>query len=258
MEPQPRGYDFKEMAASRGFCRWSGVRSDFDAVRCTHLGGMPLMPLEALHVFDRDDSRCKVVPIRMSRGLVMRAYLRRWLWALVVFAGSFVLTGVLKATGASTGPGVRPTWGVVVAGVAAGFVAVALLGQWMLRRSDRRNRQIRRVLGRHGLGNSDPADWTDVDFAAHPPPEAAAGATGWVKQGRASLQERNYSAAMMAARLAVRSGDVVEGERLTDDILADGLVRHSVGQCDRAPALWWKLMRGDRKIKPEPSPVAEE
>ena len=56
----------------------------------------------------------------------------------------------------ASGPGPA----VVVGAAALVVIALTAIGSWLLRRADRRAADIRRILGPHQFGSSDPATWT--------------------------------------------------------------------------------------------------
>jgi hypothetical protein len=170
--------------------------------------------------------------------------------------------GVLGALFGVLGERASAAWkiGLGVAGVV--LLAVLALSTWSLWWTDRRNKNIRYVLGRHEGGSSDPASWTEALLDTVPSPlelfktkTHGSAVAGLVDAGK-------FSQAMWAARLCMALEDRDKGEQLTDDILENLEVREALRQLKSqaggksfrlAPAvsvdtlqLWEKLMGGKR------------
>lgn len=66
--------------------------ADHDAMVCVTLFMLPLIPLRACHVYDQAGGVCREAPLRWSGHLVLRAFLRPWLFAVIVL-GIFAALG---------------------------------------------------------------------------------------------------------------------------------------------------------------------
>jgi hypothetical protein len=103
------------------------------------------------------------------------------------------------------------------------------------RRIDRRERDIRLLLGTHPWGSSDPAYWhTDLlgDLAD---PYEVFGVDTFAELGRQSLASRNWGRAMWAARLCAAQEDVALGEELTSTILNEPEVQGKLREVRKEP-----------------------
>ena len=107
----------------------------------------------------------------------------------------------------------------------ASLLPFGLLLQMLLNLTDRRSRDLRLVLGRHGLGSSDPAMWAPDAHRALGFDMNAQDTRALLQKSSATLAARDFPNAMLGARLAVAYGASAEGEALTDRILADPHVR---------------------------------
>jgi hypothetical protein len=101
----------------------------------------------------------------------------------------------------------------------APFVACGL-GYIVLWVTDRRPREIRRLLGPHELGQSDPATWTAESLASVRLPPQMFRTESFADAVPMLLEKGDRSSAMWAARLTVALEDAKTGEALTDCVLA--------------------------------------
>jgi hypothetical protein len=129
--------------------------------------------------------------------------------------------------------------------IGSGFVFVlSTISLLSLRSKNIRNRDIRLILGRHQLGSSDPAMWTEEVFANIKPSTQLFGTDSELEAGRKALNEGRFAQAMLAARLAVAKGESLS-EDLTDEILQDARVRENIHKVRKKPWRRHELFRED-------------
>jgi hypothetical protein len=223
-----------------GFVSWGGA-PDFDAVECFVALYMPVLPYKAVHTFHWDGWNYRQVPIAWSLGLVVRAFARRWLIA-VGLVGGFLLIGGFTERDA-------PTKDVLFLSALALYV-VAALGYWLLWVTDQRSRNLRRVLGPHDFGSSDPATWRGELLELLPGSRPLFGTDTYAAAVSVLLEDRKYGSAMYAARLAVAVEDAKYGEELTDMILRDPDVREALEVVRRDPKQWADVMEAGNTAAP--------
>lgn len=217
-------------------------REDFDGVECLRFF-FPLVPLRPVHVWnwgieDSESSwlRQKLVtrfswramPIRWSWYVMARAILRTWLW-IPLIAG--ILFGIFPLLGSDRLPGDSVLYSMAACGMAAtslgGLIALYLI--------DLGQADIRRLLGRHRLGVSDPATWTDDLLQLVAPAPYWFGVATFAEAVDVLLEERRYGEAMWAARLCHALESESEGQRLTSRLLNDPDVRAVLRQIQARP-----------------------
>lgn len=209
---------------------WDGNKS-FDAVECVVVFFLPIIPLKFIHTFDWNERQFRMAPLRWSANLVALAFLRRWLCGVMILGTIFGLLG-LKQVGSSPWLTIL---GLSVAG-AAGIVLLALSGG-----DSGRDQKIRRVLGPHGWGTSDPATWTAETLATIYHPADFFHRERFRQDFQAMLDEGRYSEAMWTARYCKVLGDDAEGERLTDVVLNHPEVQTGLAQIGDNSRLWQAL-----------------
>ena len=212
---------------ARGDVAWGG-EADRDSVECLVVLYLPVLPYRVVHSFGRNGTQYHAVPIRWSLGTIARAFFRRWMWVLMVVAGFAGYFAVL-----SHFEGGEVSWGL--GAVAVGSAVVAFGGWWLMARTDQRHRSIRRVLGPHELGSSDPATWTRNLLANVSDPTENYGTATFAEAAAKELASGSPIKAMWAARLATATEDRHEGERLTDEILAKPGMSEAIARV-KAPA----------------------
>jgi hypothetical protein len=210
-------FTFNGIGTSYCFARGFGDPGD-DALECFVIWFMPIIPLKAVHLYGATAApfgrQYRVVPIRWSLSLVLRVYLRYWM-VLPMAAGvaaAFVLTLGWAVTGTLEG---------FVALFIAGW-AVALtcgLGYFVLWQTDGRTRRIRRLLGGHNFGTSDPATLAREVLAGVVPAQEIFGVDSFSSAVPALLEKGDSRTALWAARLAAALEDRATAERLTDQVL---------------------------------------
>jgi hypothetical protein len=221
-----------------GFAHWGGP-PDCDAVECFVVLYLPVIPYKALHTFEWNGEQYRFVPIEFSAALMVRGMLRHWLWAPIIIG--VVLCIVALATAAGNLPAALAT---LAAAMSLIFVGAA--GLWLLYLTDQRTRNIRYVLGPHVAGSSDPATWNRDMLGGVTTPEEMCGTRTYAAAVEKLMQQRAFSAAMWAARLAVTFEERRQGEELTDWILGDLEVQAALQDVRKNPARWQQLMNPAR------------
>src|SRR5262249_1674413 len=146
----------------------------------------------------------QAIPLRWSNQLVRFVLLRRWFGGLVGLGLVLLLTlagvilwppqGHAAAEWAVLKPIVEPPPPCPIAG--------AIIGQLVIRDYPRKERDIRRVLGPHSRGSSDPATWLDEDLARMPTARLLFGTDTFADAVPKLLTAGAWAAAMWAARLS--------------------------------------------------------
>ncbi|GEM_PF-1374927 len=229
----------------------SGNRPDHDVVECFVIAFLPILPLKAWHTYQWGGNVHQRIPIRRSSGLLLRAMLRTYL--MILLPGSLALAffcGIQVAGDwARLGAGAFTSDAGI--GFAAGLVLFpAALLQWIsLRNADRRNRDVRLLLGPHDLGSSDPASWTEETLSAIRP-------SMFLKreEARTALTEGRFAEAMWGARLAVAKGESWGGT-LTDQILGTQALLEKLPALRKAPWRRGEILPGSSMPPPAPSEI---
>ena len=178
---------------------------------------LPVFVFEPLHVWDWHmastelnwDKRTSIyayrtIPLRWSKELLVRTFLRAWLWLPL-------LTGLLFAMSCAHGLLARAAGLALFLLCAAGFGWLWLLNQ--------RDRSIRQHLGRHRLGASDPVTWTDDLLQLLAPASTWFHLPTFADACESLLAQRKFSDAMWAARLCAAIENSERGEALTERVL---------------------------------------
>jgi hypothetical protein len=196
-----------------------------DAVECFTFLYLPLTPAgKALHILAEKESfgqtELQTMPIRSSDALVGQVLLRGWSRGSLIF-GVFclILAPILGplplSRESSTTIGVLPLMAVALA-----VFGLGLAGCLWARRRTTRTRKIRLLLGRHGLGNSDPATWLEDTWKqAVTGPKEMFGADTFAQAVEMLLGRGDLRRAVWAARLSTACEDPSRGEALTDAVL---------------------------------------
>jgi hypothetical protein len=162
---------------------------------------------------------------------VLRAFLGRWQWAGVCVGGLFLLFAVFDTMNQ------RPiNVPLLVGGVAT--VVVSLVIWWLLAWSDRRNKNLRRVMGPTEFVSSDPATWTSATLQGIKSPQDFFGESTFASAARKALAGEMFGQAMLAARFCAAIEDRMEGEALTNEILEHPAVAMGLAQVRRDPSQW--------------------
>ena len=230
------------------------IPAEHDAIVCVTLFMLPLIPLRPVHVYDHTGNVCRELPLRWSRHLVLRAFLRPLLFAVAGFGTFlsviFILGLVIPLLEKSPIHFESVIWLGIMA--LSGLV-IGYGGTIWLNLKDRRSRDIRLVLGRHELGSSDPALWTTELLQRNGLQSGAE----VLKTAATAFKEGQLSSAMFSARCAVAGGNILEGEALTDQILADLRIAPVLPQLRKSPWRRSELLQDEKSSQNEsqPSPV---
>jgi hypothetical protein len=217
---------------SRGHVNWGGG-NDHDALECLVILFVPVMPIKAVHTFDWNGNQYRQIPIRWSGALVAYAFLRRWLLVSIVIGVILGFAGFADKTGASAAL-------IVIGGL---MVAGSSVGLWLIRQSDQRTRDIRRVMGPHDLGSSDPATWPESLLQGVKPAKDSFGTLYYAEAVAARLAVGDFSGAMWAARLSTALEGRHSGEELTKAVLEYPGVREAIEVVRQDPKRWAEVMR---------------
>jgi len=236
------------ICSGRAFVKWGGP-ADCDGMECLVVLFLPILPYKAVHTFGWEGTNYRAIPIRWSWGLVAATYARRWLWLPPVAAmiAGFIAIGEARRSG--------PGPAVVIGAAALVVFALTAICYWLLRRADHRAADIRRVLGPHQFGSSDPATWTAGLLGAAKDPKQLFDTASYADAVPKLLADRKFSAAMWAARLAKALEDRVRGEELTGTILDDPDVQDALVIVRKNPAAWPGLM--GEKGGPDDEPILD-
>jgi hypothetical protein len=121
-----------------------------------------------------------------------------------------------------------------------------MAGAIWLNRTEARTQRIRRLLGRHRRGSSDPATWTDADCATIPEAEELFGSRCYEDAVESLLGKGDYSGAMWAARLSVVQEGRFKGEQLTARVLRHPEVRRCLAAAEDNPVTWLRALRAGK------------
>lgn len=207
----------------------------YDGVECVVLFYLPLIPYKAVHIFNRQSAgmgeRYQQIPIKWSLGLVLRAFLGRWMWAVLLSGATMALIGAVD-----TFQHHKRQELMLVIGV--GLMLLAPIGWWLLALSDRRNTDFRRVMGPTEFGSSDPASWQADTLQHIRPAQELFGVATYAAAARKLLANEEFGQAMFAARCCAAIDDRQEGEQLTDEILQHPSVVAGLNEVRRDPTQW--------------------
>jgi hypothetical protein len=236
----------------RGYIRW-GQAYACDAVQWFVIFLIPVIPYKTVHAFNWVGTQYLAVPIRWSLGLVVRSAVRSWLevfgLAAVLFA---ILAGIFWFKDGLTIPSVIFTVLTVVLGL------TSWLGFKIWNWTDRRQQNLRYVLGPHQAGSSDPAGWTEPMLAGIRDPRDLYATPTFAEAVGTMLAQGNYCQAMWAARLTTVLEYPEEGERLTDDILRHPGVEEGLREMLAGRRQWEEVMLPPKRAGeaiPEVQPV---
>jgi hypothetical protein len=209
----------------------------------------PVWPLRVVHLKEIPGgsfapNEYQALPLRWSDRLVLHVFLRRWLAGSIGLGLLILLMVALVTVWPPTGNAARE-WAVtkpVLTPLAPCLVVAGLIGLVLLRPRAKRERDIRRVLGLHALGTSDPASWVDDDLARTPKAHALFGTATYAEAVPKLLGEGIWTGAMWAARLSAALEDLPTGEALTDDVLQQAGTREALSRFRHDAKCWPEAM----------------
>ncbi len=223
---------------SRGSVAWekgkwySSLTHDYDALECLVLLFLPIIPYRVIHTFDWDGRNYRRVPLKWTAVVVFRAMIRRWLLAGFLVGGIVTFVGFLDSD--------LHWWAFSAAGLL--LLAISGGGLYWMHASDEKTRNIRRLLGRHAYGSSDPATWHPSLLTTVKKPKELYGTDDFASAVASLLNGGQLSDAMWAARLSAAVEDNATGERLTDDVFADAQVKVALGRIKDDPSRWREFL----------------
>lgn len=140
-----------------------GGHTQFDAVQALIFFFMPIIPYRVIHVLTMQDAgyerqQFQSITLRPALRILAKAYLNGWGNVLMI-GGGLGLPFIVFAFATMPRQLNRADW-ICLAVFAVGlFVGVISKLLWLV--LDRRDQRIRRIMGPHELGTSDPYYWTD-------------------------------------------------------------------------------------------------
>jgi hypothetical protein len=242
---------------ARGITPWhkeNSLVADCDAVECFVFFYLPLIPLKAVHIFNRSGNTYHQIPIKMSFGLVAQAFLRRFAIAILIAAFIPAIFLILSVTD----PRQKMT---LFDQIALSVVTTSMIGGGILilvglHYHDRAVTDIRYLLGRHNLGTSDPATWMRNIREAMPPPGVLFGTSRYADAVNPLLENGEFSRAMWAARLTLALEDSALGQELTERVLSYPGVREAIEEIRAKPKRWEEV--ATRPSTDVPAPLAAD
>lgn len=186
----------------------------------------------------------EAIPLRFSEDVVRQAFLRRWMAGLVVVGLLIALMLALVTFSPPTGAAAAE-WAVtkpVLGPLAPCLVVAGIVGLLFLRPRARREKDIRRLLGVHQLGTSDPASWLDEDLARMQSAESMFGTSTYAEAVPKLLEAGSWTGAMWAARLSAALEARGTAEELTDRILAHAGAVEALSRFRKNPTCWPEAM----------------
>jgi hypothetical protein len=176
--------------------------------------------------------------------MIAKSFLRRWLW---VIAAGGVLT-IVQGLRLSLG-----LWNDVLLGIGAVLLLFTMIAVIWLMVAEARTKKIRRLIGRHARGSSDPATWTQEDLEAVPDCQAMFGYPHYQEAVDAMLDKVDLRGAMWAARLCLVKEDPLRGEQLTAQVLRHPEVRRVLPMAEDNPAAWMEFLHSRQAVTKEAS-----
>lgn len=228
------------ICGGRGDIGWGS----YDGMEWFVAAFMPLIPYKAVHTFDWQGEQYRAIPIRWSWELTVRTFLHRWKWGLGLLG---LILGFIACVDHK---------GFHVPMFAAGLALVALgvVVGVALRVADRRNRDIRLVIGPLFVGNCDPVHLPAQALEEMiKPAKLAYGTETFAEAVEGLLKEGRYAQAMWAARVAAAKESAREGEALTDLVLADPGVSEALEVVRRDGRQWGERMLSDSERQAPPA-----
>lgn len=244
----------------RGIVEWDYTIADSDALLAFCFLGIPLIPYKAVHAYSWGPGADiglvhKQHPIRWTWDLTASAYLRR-VWGVLVVLGALLLfasyTGGSELVGAilAAPPNIvaKFTWldpipvRILLAGLGLLLVIGPIFGRIVMDKAERRHQNIRRLLGRHLVGSSDPANWPRSLLDKVRPALQSFGSDTFAEASESALKQRDYRQAIFAARLAVALEDPAHGESLTSSILETAEAQQLIEAIHKNPLAYSQLL----------------
>lgn len=211
----------------------------------------PVWPIRVLHVqivpggsFAPENYRA--IPLRWSDQIVCHVFLRCWLAGCIGLGILCIFLLVAHAVSPPKGKAyVAREWAVlqpILLPLTPCLIVGGIAGQLLIRRSARRDREIRLLLGVHGLGTSDPATWLDEDLARIKQSQALFGTATYAAAVPQLLQSGAWAGAMWAARLTTARESGTIGDALTAEVLEHSGVQEALQRYRLGEISWHQAM----------------
>jgi hypothetical protein len=224
-----------------------------DAVECAMFVFFPVWAHRVVHLkitpggsFAPD--KYDAIPLRWSDALVQHVLMRRWFGGLIGLGIFISLLLGLVTLWPPEGNGAKE-WAVtkpILMPLAPCLIIVGIVGLLYLRPKMQRTRDIRRLLGLHALGTTDPTSWLDDDRARAPQPAVLFGTATYREAVPKMINLQSWTGAMWAARLTMAFEDAAAGETCTDEVLKHESVRQGLARFRSDPGCWRDAMGADR------------
>jgi len=221
-----------------------------DAVECAMFLYFPVWPLRVIHLQQIPSGsfgpeKFQAIPLRWSDRLVWRVFLRRWLAGSVGLGVVLFLTLGLLIVWPPKDDSAARAWSAtksILVVLAPCLIGAGIAGQLLCRCRGRRQRDMRRCLGVHRLGSSDPATWLDEDLARMPKAADLFATATYAEAVPKLLAEGAWVGAMWAARLTAACENRRGGEELTDTVLRHAGVQDALTRFQRDASCWREAM----------------
>ncbi|MCG8510646.1 MAG: hypothetical protein MI741_15595 [Rhodospirillales bacterium] len=192
-----------------------------DVVKTFSLLYFPIKTTRVLHANVDESGVPNEITALDSRGRVIpKAFMRSWGNLLCLFDGlTFLLAGLAFAT-------MERTFVLADLAILVSSFAVLLLGvilRYTSFRMDRYDHRIKRIIGQHMYGMSDPLYWVE-ETAENWKKEVLTDEVGkpLLQLAEEAMSANDYSKAMICIRLAMKEDNTCEkASRMLDDLLAD-------------------------------------
>ena len=189
----------------------------FDAIEAFVVLNFPLVPYKAVHVLSHEGDRYRSFDLKSSSFIYLKGIVNGWANNLMFFSiPATIICAIAMATmDREVGAFDYWIWTVLISAIVIGVMLKFL---WII--LDMKSRAIKSIIGPHELGTSDPFDWSDAlanterRRALDERPDCAS----LVEIGR-GYQHDNQSMAMCLARLAMRTGEEVEAQKLYVELM---------------------------------------
>jgi hypothetical protein len=171
--------------------------------------------------------------------------LRRWLVGAIGLGVFMAFMVALVTLSPPTKAEVVKEWAVtkpIMTVLAPCLIVAGIVGLFFLRPRTRRERDVRRLLGLHALGSSDPLSWVEEDLTPFRRGEALFGTATYAEAVPKLLDAGAWSGAMWAARLTAALENERTGEDLTDEVLGHPGTREALSRFQRDAKGWAEAM----------------
>ncbi len=196
----------------------------FDAIEAFVFVNLPIIPYRVVHVLSMRESgrgeQYRYFELRRSMRIIVKGVLNGWanmLLFMTIFAIPIVALAHYNMEREVSSLDYYVWWFLI------GGLVVGVLFKILMMALDAKDYRIKKIIGPHQHGTSDPFTWVDV-MANQERAKAleTASANKLVDVARSALARDDRSAAMFFARLAQRTGEKGEASEIVKSILTDG------------------------------------